>query len=191
MRPFSALALFAGLSVALTPQPFQTGREPALQSGQVSFAITADSMAPTLISGDRIISDTLYYRSHVPRGGDLVVLKVPSDQPLPENVVSVQPMLVKRVVAVGGDVVSLNGKRLRVNGKDVPEPYAVYKPGVIESTDFGPVKIPTNRFFVLGDNRYHSFDSRQFGPIALDAIVGKPLYIHESPDKSRIGRDVR
>jgi signal peptidase I len=191
MRPFSSLALFAGLSVALTTQSFQTGREPALQPGQVSFAITADSMAPTLISGDRIISDTLYYRNHVPRGGDLIILKVPSDQPLPENVVSVQPMLVKRVVAVGGDVVSLNGKRLRVNGKDVPEPYADYKPGVVESTDFGPIKIPANRFFVLGDNRYHSFDSRQFGPIALDAIIGRPLYIHESPDKSRVGRDIR
>jgi signal peptidase I len=164
-----------------------------LKQGQISFAITADSMAPTLISGDRVISDALYYRSHVPSGGDLVILKVPRDRPLPGNVVSVQPMLVKRVVAVGGDVVSLNGKRLRVNGKDVPEPYAHYEPfvGVVESVDFGALKIPNDHFFVLGDNRNHSLDSRHFGAITLEAIVGRPLYINESPDKSRIGRAVR
>jgi signal peptidase I len=112
---------------------------------------------------------------------------------MPENVVVVQPTLVKRVVAVGGDVVSLSGKTLRVDGKDVPEPYAQYEPfgGTVESADFGPTKIPANHFFVLGDNRNHSLDSRHFGPITLEAIVGRPLYIHESLDKSRIGRVLR
>src|ERR1035437_500321 len=150
MRSFPAIALFVGLSVAPAPQSSQPEHDPPLKPGEVSFAITADSMAPTFISGDRIISDSLYYKSHVPRGGDLIILKVPHDQPLPENVISVQPMLVKRVVAVGGYVVSLKGKRLQVNGKDVPEPYAQYEPseGVVESTDFGPIKVPPNHFFV-------------------------------------------
>jgi signal peptidase I len=112
---------------------------------------------------------------------------------MPERVVSVQPLQVKRVVAVGGDVISLSGKRLRVNGIDAPESYAHYEPvgSVVESGDFESVKIPANHFFVLGDNRSHSLDSRHFGAITLNAIVGKPLYIYDSPDKSRIGRGIR
>ena len=193
MRTFTALPLGVGLFVTLALQSCQTRREPSLKPGQISFAITADSMSPTLVSGDRIMSETLYYESHVPRGGNLVILKVPRDQQLPENVVSVQSMLVKRVVAVGGDVVSLSANRLRLNGIDAPEPYAHYEPvgGVVESGDFEPVKVPANHFFVLGDNRSHSLDSRHFGAIALDAIVGKPLYIYDSPDRSRIGRIIR
>jgi signal peptidase I len=193
VRTFPVFPLIVALSVTLAPQSSQTGREPTLKPGQISFAITADSMSPTLVSGDRITLDVLYYRSHVPRSGELVVLRVPTDQPMPERVVSVQPLQVKRVVAVGGDVISLSGKRLRVNGIDAPESYAHYEPvgSVVESGDFESVKIPANHFFVLGDNRSHSLDSRHFGAITLNAIVGKPLYIYDSPDKSRIGRGIR
>jgi len=102
-------------------------------------------------------------------------------------------MLVKRVVAVGGDVVSLRGRILSVNGKEVAEPYTRYEPAgaVVEDGDFGPTKVPANRYFVLGDNRNHSLDSRIFGAIDSDAIVGRPLYIYQSADRSRIGRAVR
>ena len=53
------------------------------------------------------------------------------------------------------------------------------------------MKVPANEYFLLGDNRSHSMDSRGFGAVNLEAIVGKPLYIYESPDKSRIGRLLR
>jgi signal peptidase I len=189
MRALQLFTLLFGILVPFAAHP-QKENEPALKPGETSFAITSDSMSPTLISGDRVASDSLYYGSHVPQRGDLVILKVPRDKPMPQNVISVQPMLVKRVVAVGGDVVLLSGKTLRVNGKEVPEPYAHYEPagGVVEDADFGPTKVPANSYFVIGDNRNHSLDSRAFGAISSDAIVGKPLYIYYSPDKYRIGR---
>lgn len=193
MRAIGSFVLFVSAFATFAPQSSQTGHEPALKPGQISFAITTDSMAPTLISGDRVASDVIYYQNHVPSRGDLVVLKVPRDKPMPQNVISVQPNLVKRVVAVGGDVVSLSQKTLRVNGVDIPELYAHYEPvgGVVESGDFGPTKVPSSQYFVLGDNRSHSLDSRAFGAIAADAIMGKPLYIVDSADKSRIGRALR
>jgi signal peptidase I len=192
MRALQLFAVLVGMSLAFAAQSPQGVHEPSLKPGETSFAITSDSMAPTLISGDRIVLDVLYYRSHAPRPGDLVVLRVPHDQPMPDRVISVQPMLAKRVVAIAGDVVSLSGKTLRVNGMEVSEPYAHYEPvgGVAESGDFGPVKVPPGHYFALGDNRSHSLDSRAFGAISSDTIVGKPLYIHESSDTSRIGRAV-
>jgi signal peptidase I len=193
MRALHLLTVLFGISFLFAAQLPQTENKPALKPGQTSFPITSDSMAPTLISGDRVASDALYYGSHVPQRGDLVILKVPRDKPMPEGVVSVQPMLVKRVVAVGGDVVVLNGRILRVNGKEVPESYANYEPvgSIVEDGDFGPTRVPANSYFVLGDNRNHSLDSRAFGAISSSAIIGKPLYIYYSPDKYRIGRAVQ
>lgn len=185
-----ALAVLVCASVTLVPRSSSVAQTPSSETTQASFAITSDSMAPTLISGDNVSVDTGYYRRQMPHRRELVLMKVPSGRPLPANVVSVQQILVKRIVAVGGDVVSLSGKVLRVNGKDVSEPYAHYEPtgGIIESGDFGPVTVPPNQYFLLGDNRSHSLDSRDFGSVPLDAIVGRPLKILESSDKSRIGR---
>jgi signal peptidase I len=193
MRAFGSFALLVSVFATLAPQSSQMNQEPALKPGQISFAITTNSMAPTLIHGDLVASDVLYYQTHVPSRGDLIVLEVPSDKEIPQNVISVQSDLVKRVVAVGGDVILLSKKTLRVNGVDIAEPYAHYEPvgGVVESGDFGPTKVPSGHYFVLGDNRSHSLDSRAFGTVAADAIIGKPLYIVDSTEKNRIGRELR
>jgi signal peptidase I len=193
VRSLQLFAVLVAMSLTFAAQPSQREDKLSLKPGETSFAIASESMEPTLISGDRVVSNPLYYGSHVPQHGDLVILRVPRDKPMPPNVVSFQPMLVKRVVGVGGDIVLLRGKILRVNGKEVSEPYAHYErpDGPIDDGDFGPTTVPANSYFVLGDNRNHSLDSRIFGAISLDAIVGKPLYIYESPDKSRIGRALR
>ena len=151
--------------------------------GVRAYKVTVASMAPTVVPGDRIIADMQYYRSHPPRRGDVIIFRVPTNS----------EVWMKRIVAVGGDVISLSGQKVQVNGTVVSEPYTRYEPveGSVESGDFKALTIPADRFFVMGDNRNHSFDSRYFGPIGRDRILGKPLYVYWSQEKSRIGRDIR
>jgi signal peptidase I len=154
--------------------------------GSHAYKITAESMAPTLRPGDRIMVDPQYFSVRAPQRGELVAFRVPSADSLD----------VKRVVALGGDVVSLRGPDLQVNGKTVSEPYARYEPigddiGAQQfPSDFAPIRVPAGHFFVLGDNRNHSYDSRYFGAVALRAIVAKPLYVYWSEDRSTLGQEL-
>ncbi len=84
-------------------------------------------------------------------------------------------MLLKRVVAVGGDTVGLEDGILVVNRHVVREPYANTKSQ--DSVYFGPVRVPRGTVFVMGDNRGNSEDSRIFGPISTDKIVGRAFVI--------------
>ncbi len=151
--------------------------------GMRAFKVPVSSMAPTLVPGDRIIADTQYYRSHPPQREDVIIFRVPTNGELG----------IKRIVAVGGDVISMSGPRVQVNGTIVSEPHALYEPveGSVESGDFGPLTVPADRFFVLGDSRNHSYDSRYWGSIGRERIIGKALFVYWSWEKSRIGRDIR
>ena len=127
--------------------------------------VASDSMAPTVDSGDIVVVDKLPWRSdHVTRG-ELVTFASPVDR---------KP-LVKRVVAVAGDTVAIDDAVLVVNGHRVSEPYVDY--GRIDGTYFGPVTVPPDHLFVLGDNRSGSVDSRVYGAIPSDAVTGRVLWI--------------
>jgi signal peptidase I len=80
-------------------------------------------------------------------------------------------LLVKRVVGVGGDRVGLEDGELVVNGATVAEPYVNHR--LLDGVYFGPVTVPAGRLFVMGDNRTDSTDSRSFGPVGGDAVVGR------------------
>jgi signal peptidase I len=80
-------------------------------------------------------------------------------------------VLVKRIVALGGDTVGLRDGRLFVNGARVHEPYS--DPKLIDSVYFGPVHVPAGHVFVLGDDRGNSRDSRVFGPVATSALMSR------------------
>lgn len=154
--------------------------------GVHAYKVTADSMAPTIKKGDRIIVNTRYYNRHAPRRGDVVVIVTPP----------MGTLLVKRVVAVAGDVIKANPRTTMVNGQTIPEPYLgsvsdEEKARTELSLTFGPVTVPANHVFVLGDNRCHSLDSRYFGSLGIDQIRGKVLYFYWSPDRSRIGEEIR
>ncbi len=154
--------------------------------GVHEYEIIADSMAPTLKKGDRVIVDMRYYNSHAPRRGDVVVIAVPPTGTL----------MVKRVVAVAGDVIKADPRSTMINGQTIPEPYLgsvsdEEKAHAESSLTFGPVTVPADQVFVLGDNRCHSLDSRYFGPIAIDQIKGKVLYFYWSPIRSRIGEEIQ
>jgi signal peptidase I len=128
------------------------------------FTVRSSSMAPTLHTGDQILAERLTPRfGHLERG-DLVVFRAPATRAL----------LVKRVVALPGDRVGLADGRLVVNGHRRPEAYVDL--ASVDGVYFGPEVVPAGSVFVMGDDRADSVDSRDFGPVALDRVLGRVLW---------------
>lgn len=127
-----------------------------------SFIVTGPSMEPTLYSGERLLINKFIYRFTQPKPGDIVVFH-PAVRPRDDYI--------KRVIAVAGQTVEIRDGRVWVDGKPLAEPY------LSEATygQFGPVRIPQGRLFVLGDNRNNSQDSRypEVGLVPLKSVIGK------------------
>ncbi len=147
-----------------------------------SFYIPSGSMLPTLQIGDRIIVDKLSYRLHDVHRGDIVVFARPplEDQEYAD--------LVKRVIGLPGETISSKDGAVYINGKKLNEPWLPPGPdsytGALAGDDPhpqfdlpGPVKIPAGEYFVMGDNRTDSEDSRYFGPIPKSLIVGRAVAV--------------
>jgi signal peptidase I len=124
------------------------------------FGIPSGSMLPTLAAGDRVVANKLAYRFGDPEVGDLIVLKNPTGE-----------ILAKRVVAFGGQRVEIRDGVLHVDRRPRKEPYVDYD--MVDGFFFGPVTVPEGRIFVLGDNRGDSEDSRDFGAVPRDALIGR------------------
>jgi signal peptidase I len=123
------------------------------------------SMLPTVDPGDRVIVNCLTYHFRDPRPGDIVVVRDPMDE---------KKDIIKRVIAVGGDIVEVTDGVLYVNGEVVDEPYVVNK-DVVKGQP--KLKIPDDHIYVMGDNRPVSGDSRDLGPIAEDDIIGRVICV--------------
>jgi signal peptidase I len=133
-----------------------------------AFWIPSPSMEPTLDVGDRVLVNKLSYKFHDVNRGDVVVFERPPGASTGQN--GEIKDLIKRVIAVGGDTIEAKEGEVFVNGERVDENYL--EPGT--PTDNLPLKtIPDGHVFVMGDNRTNSEDSRIFGPIDEDAIVGR------------------
>jgi signal peptidase I len=130
-----------------------------------AFYIPSESMEPTLIDRDRVIVNKVSYRLHDVNRGDLIVFDRPPNEPVTEI-----PELIKRVVGLPGETIEARDGFVYVDGRLLVEPYL--SPGTTVST-FGPVPVPEGHVFVMGDNRGNSRDSRIFGPIDQDLIVGR------------------
>lgn len=123
--------------------------------------VTSGSMSPTLTAGDQIVIDKVSGHWRPPTVGDLVVFREPVHREL----------VIKRVVALGGQTVALENGTLFVDRARRVEPH-VDLTGV-DWMYFGPVTVPPDALFVLGDNRYGSVDSRTYGSIRVDEVVGR------------------
>ncbi len=142
------------------------------------FYIPSGSMLPTLQVGDRIVVDKLSYRLHGVDRGDVVVFRRP---PLEQ---ADYADLVKRVIGLPGDTVALSGGRVYIDGKPLsepwlPDPAPVSSPSPLpEAFSLNhPFTVPPGEYYVMGDNRTDSEDSRYFGPIAASLIVGKMAFV--------------
>lgn len=154
-RPAARSALILALSLALVfgvVRPF----------GAEAFRVSSGSMAPTLRAGDHVLVDKLAYRIGDPRRGDLVAFRGVGDG-----------VMIKRAVGLPGDTVAVRDGVLHVNGGRVAEPYVNYE--LNDSNYFGPERVPEGSVFVMGDHRENSRDSREFGPVRREDLVGRVL----------------
>jgi signal peptidase I len=143
-----------------------------------TYSIPSGSMEPTLQVGDRILVDKLSYHLHGVDRGNIIVFSTPPHEDCAGPPVS---DLVKRVVGLPGETISLSGGRVLIDGRILPEPYL--PAGVRTDTYPGPssaayslhhaYRIPAGDVYVMGDNRSRSCDSRYWGPVAESTIVGK------------------
>ncbi len=136
-----------------------------------AFFIPSGSMEPTLQVGDRILVSKFSYRLGPIRRGDIIVFRFP---------LSPSRDFVKRVVALSGETVELREGLVLINGKPLSELYPTALPGGDRActSSYGPNKMPAGQYFVLGDNRCNSEDSRFFGFVPAQNVVGKALLVY-------------
>jgi signal peptidase I len=126
-------------------------------------------MEPSIQLGDHLIVDKHFYRLHKPTAGDVAIFRRGN------------LLIVKRIICTGGCTVTGRDKALLVGGKELSEPYVIHTMGqqvpAPEVANFGPVRVPDGKLFIVGDNRDVSLDSRTFGPVDASSLIGRPLYV--------------
>ena len=130
------------------------------------FTVESTSMEPALHEGDRLLVNKVAYKVGEPARGDVIVIDTGSVPGAPPGI---SDTVVKRVVGLPGESVSALDGRLFIDGSPIDQPWL----GDVETPAFGPVVLPPGAFFVLGDNRSSSIDSRSFGAVPSDAIIGR------------------
>jgi signal peptidase I len=156
-----------------------------------AFKIPSGSMLPTLLIGDHLLVNKFIYGIKIPfsgkllvpikdpESGDIIVFKFPRDRSID---------YIKRVVGVPGDRIEVKDKKLYRNGKRAEDPHAhfsstaVLPASVSPKDNFGPVTVPEGKYFVMGDNRDNSSDSRFWGFVDTSDVLGKAFIIYWSWD---------
>ena len=134
-----------------------------------AFYIPSESMVPTLEKGDRVLVNKLSYKLHDVHRGDVVVFERPPNEP--DNGIK---DLIKRVVALPGETIEVRECKVLINGAPLDESYVKQWS---RTCTFAPKTVGENQVFMMGDNRDDSQDSRFFGPISQDLIVGRAFVI--------------
>lgn len=154
-----------------------------------AFQIPSGSMLPTLRVGDYLLVGKFLYGLRIPLSGGWILRHA---DPRPGDVLVFTHResgqdFVKRVIAVGGEVVEVRDKEVLVNGtpRDFPEAFfADGRDGLVRGVRdrYGPIRVPAGHLFVLGDNRDRSYDSRFWGFVDIDDVKGKALLVYWSWD---------
>jgi signal peptidase I len=175
-----------------------------------TFRVPSGAMEPTILIGDRI----LVRKCHVQvQRGDIVTFVSPPAAILTLDRSEAHKVFLKRVVGMPGDLIMIHDKQVLLNGQSLPEPYITHSDTMSYSTSvlaitqnyqdrwesgafahltrreigdsFGPVRVPENTFFLLGDNRAASFDSRFWGPLPKELVTGKAIRIYSPPSHAK------
>ena len=129
--------------------------------------VEGTSMAPLLSDQERIFINKFVYHFEPIERGDVVVFWYPLDR---------TKSFIKRVVGLPGDEVEIRRGRVYINGKSLEEPYVPSQ--YVDTAAYGPVQIPRDEYFVMGDHRISSNDSRIFGPVPSAFIYGKAVFAY-------------
>jgi len=140
-----------------------------------TFYIPSASMHDTLLEGDRVLVNKVGYHLHAVRRGDVVVFRRPPNFQVEDE------DLIKRVVALPGETVQARGRQVLINGRPLAEPYVDRE--CHGTDDFAPVKVPSGHLWMMGDNRCNSSDSRVFGAIDGELVVGRAFVLVWPPGR--------
>jgi signal peptidase I len=149
------------------------------------YRIPSESMAGTLRPGDRVLVNRVVYRLRQPHRGDVIVFRYPENRSV---------VFIKRVVGVPGDTLAVHNGHLLVNGHTVAEPYVHHTAGRTDPTTASapmggstmnrpwslarPYTVPPSSYFVMGDNRTDSDDSRYWGTVPRADIIGEGFFVY-------------
>lgn len=131
----------------------------------VNATVPTSSMENTIMAGDRVVGSRLYYLRHEPERGDIIMFDYPDDPSI---------LYIKRVIGIPGDHIEIYDGNVYLNGEKLDEPYL----NVVTEGQWGPYDVPENCYFMMGDNRNDSADSRYWQNTYLtrDGIVGKAVF---------------
>ena len=134
--------------------------------------VRGSSMVPSFIDGEFLLTNKISYRFNLPKRGDVIVFKAPPSEPCAE----IECEYIKRIVGEPGDQIKVSGGKVYVNNQLLNESYlsrgTVTNPGQILS-EGTTITVPSDYYLAFGDNRPHSRDGREFGPIPRNSIIGK------------------
>ena len=175
-----------------------------------AFKIPSGSMEDTLLIGDHLLVNKFIYGTHLPfvddavlsirdpERGDIIVFEFPEDK---DKSYFDRRDFIKRVIGVPGDKIEIRSKNVFINGKRYLTPEAVYKDGTLTPgprDNMRPITVPPNQYFVMGDNRDRSYDSRFWRFVDRSAIKGMAFIKYWSwnsekfmPRWNRIGRPIK
>ncbi|MGD0566390.1 MAG: signal peptidase I [Candidatus Goldiibacteriota bacterium] len=152
-----------------------------------AYSIPSQSMEDTLLIGDQLLEtkfsysialpwqDSIYMKTADPKRGEVIIFKYPEDPKI---------LFVKRCMGVAGDIIEIRDKELYVNGIKANEPYVTHKDPILYAKNewvrdnYGPVTVPQGSFFVMGDNRDFSLDSRFWGFVPFGYIKGRAWLVY-------------
>jgi len=152
-----------------------------------AFKIPSSSMEPTLLVGDHLLvnkfiygiripyTDIKFFQYRKPQRGDIIVFIFPKDR---------KKDFIKRVIATEGEKVVIIRNKIYINDKLIDDPWGHFTMPRSTIEDYGPVKVPEDSLFVMGDNRDNSQDSRFWGFVKLNEVKGKALIIYFSWDSN-------
>ena len=168
-----AEALFLALLLALFIRTFVVQ----------AFRIPSGSMIPALLVGDQILVDKLVYKFRLPERGEVMVFKYPEDE---------SRDFIKRLIGLPGDKLEVRNRIVYINDKPLDETAYAYHESPMSDDfhsdlrdNYGPTIIPDKKYFMMGDNRENSQDSRFWGFLDEDKIIGRAFIIYWSRDTSR------